>query len=144
MDRNNDSFLDQPLYTRINLSHSWQHISKHGKQTLAGIKFNNYESDAGQRIQSGDIYTSRPFLTVNDYKRYEAFVKSCFEIGNNESNELGLQAQFNHQENTQNIGDRKFTGNENSFFFNSILQLVSNNKFNIFYESSGRYLKLEW
>jgi hypothetical protein len=119
-DANKDGFIDMPLGNQINLLQRWDYQGKneHSQfgygvmdETIRGGQMEYFTSE-----NPGDYYS-----TFIHSRKYQAFAKNgiMFE---RPATSLGMISYFSRYEQSARIGEKNFTGSQNSFYNNLIFQ----------------------
>lgn len=126
MDGNNDSFIDQPLFTQQHFLNRWKYDSGKRVESMFGIRYH------GDDRQGGDIRFNETYdkLTTNYYgigintKRIEAFTKTSLGFYGKEYKSMGLQVSAIHHDQTGYYGLNEYTGEEQTLYTNLIYQNI--------------------
>ncbi len=120
-DRNNDRFLDMPVYTHINVFNRWKYT---GKKRMMQIMYKIVD----ERKQSGQTAFNYPqdFGTQNAYgiglntRQYEVFVKNGFIMPQHPGRSLGILGKANYYRFNAYFGNREYNALQRSTWLNAI------------------------
>lgn len=122
VDKNDDSFLDQPKMNQINLFNRWKYDDNHIHAQL-GIKILNEERIGGQLSYDPSI----PNNLSNGYginintNRYEVFTKTAYLFKRPGTN-FGLINSFIHHRQNSIFGLQNYNAIENNYYGNLMFQ----------------------
>jgi len=120
IDHNNDSFLDKPKVSMINLQNRWKYQGEIF-ESVTGVRALVEDRKGGQE----------QFFKNNDVKyygikvktqRYEAFTKNGFIFSDEPFSSLGTILAFTHHKQSSIFGKRSYDGEQNSFYANILYQ----------------------
>jgi outer membrane receptor for ferrienterochelin and colicins len=124
IDLNGDRFLDIPLVRQYNLFNRWHYTNGSTTEGQFGVKALMEDRQGGQINFNYD----RDFGTGNAYgigistKQLEVFSKNGFMFPDKEYKSIGIMTNARYQKQDSYFGNRKYNGEEKSFYFNGIWQ----------------------
>lgn len=127
IDHNGDNFLDDPVFTQVNLFNRWNYRSEK-MEGMFGVKFLNEQRKGGQV----DYYSSSEPDAGNLYgteiktNRFEAFSKTGFFLNRPESSIGWINSYIFHDMNTF-FGTNTYDGLQHHFYSNLMLQTYLGN-----------------
>jgi hypothetical protein len=126
IDHNNDNFLDDPVFTQVNLFNRWNYHSDKMEGQF-GIKYLNEARKGGQV----DYYSDEPgagelYGTEIKTNRLEAFSKTGFFLNRPESSIGWINSYIYHDMNTFS-GLNTYNGTQHHYYSNLMLQTYINN-----------------
>jgi outer membrane receptor for ferrienterochelin and colicin len=126
IDHNNDNFLDDPVFTQVNLFNRWNYRSEK-MEGMFGVKFLNEARKGGQV----DYYSDEPgagelYGTEIKTNRLEAFSKTGFFLQRPESSIGWINSYIYHDMNTF-FGKNNYNGKQHHYYSNLMLQTYINN-----------------
>lgn len=133
-DRNNDGFLDLPKYRQLNALNRWKYEGKKF-ETQFGIRVldeNRFGGQLDYQTTNFGKSNEKPTENNNAYgvemntRRIEGWAKLGFFLGKNVS--FGNQITANYHELSQVWGRKFYTGKEEYFFYNGILDWTISDK----------------
>ena len=123
VDRNDDGFLDGPVYHSVNFFNRWRYTGDNRMAQImlkvvddsrrAGQTGFNFDEDFGQQQRYG--------IGI-DTRQYELIVKNGFLFENDAFKSVGVIAKLNHYQLDTYFGNRKYVGTQNSAYLNVIFQ----------------------
>ncbi len=122
-DGNQDGFLDDPLYTQINLFNRWDYHAGNFEFQF-GIKALTENRKGGQmNFDHSQPAANQPGVYGIGIKneRFEAFLKTGF-IFHRPATSLGIQQQFTRHTIHSEFGQRYYHAEENSYYLNALFQ----------------------
>lgn len=131
-DKNNNGFLDDPMYTQYNFFNRWDYDQENFELQF-GIKALKEERQGGQL----GFYPEKPRDTLNGYgievltERYESFLKTGF-IFNRPATSLGIQQQVIYHDLQSYFGLRDFNAQQFSYYGNVLFQSYIDNTQHMF------------
>ncbi|HIA11009.1 MAG TPA: TonB-dependent receptor [Flavobacteriales bacterium] len=134
MDRNGDSFIDNPIGNNLILMNRWKFDNQKGLRVRFGLKGLYYDNNGGQMdyVRERDQFTTNYYGLKIETNRYEAFFKSGYVFPNNKYKSIGLQLSGSYHDQNSHFGLRRYTGNQKSFYSNLIYQSIIGNTNNVF------------
>jgi outer membrane receptor for ferrienterochelin and colicin len=127
LDHNGDTFLDDPMFTQVNLFNRWNYYSDK-MEGMFGVKFLNEERKGGQV----DYYSAEDPVQKNLYgteistNRLEAFSKTGFFLNRPESSIGWINSYIYHDMNSF-FGNNIYDAREHNFYSNLMLQTYIRN-----------------
>ncbi len=127
LDHNHDGFLDDPVFTQVNLFNRWSYRSEK-MEGMFGAKFLTEDRKGGQM----DYYTTQEPHTDSLYgtevktNRFEAFSKTGFFLNRPESSIGWINSYIYHDMNAF-FGHNKYDATEHNFYSNLMLQTYIKN-----------------
>ena len=126
IDHNNDNFLDDPIFTQVNLFNRW-HYHSEKMEGMFGVKYLNEERKGGQV----DYYSNEPgakdlYGTEIKTNRLEAFSKTGFFLKRPETSIGWINSYIFHDMNTY-FGNNKYDGLQHHFYSNLMFQTYISN-----------------
>ena len=122
-DGNKDGFLDDPLYTQINVFNRWDYNSERFEFKF-GIKGLSENRKGGQidfdHKRPGEEQPGVYGIGIKN-ERFEAFLKTGF-IFQRPATSLGIQQQFTRHNIHSDIGPRYYHAEEKSYYLNALFQ----------------------
>ncbi len=127
LDKNNDGFLDIPLYTQFNLINRWKYQSELWMAQF-GVKA-LYENRLGGQtaFDSGLKGSSIIYGFGSDTKRFEVFSKTARLFPQTPYRGLGLILNAQLHDNTSFFGLRNYSGKQGTVYANLIYQDIIGN-----------------
>lgn len=122
-DLNNDSFLDQPLVSQINIFNRWKYAHKQLRLRF-GLKYLKENRQGGQLNFNPDENRD----TLNGYgievntNRYEGFLKAGYIFKHRTQTSLGFQNQVVLHEQTSFFGLNNYNATQFSYYGNLMFQ----------------------
>ena len=117
-DHNHDGFLDQPLFTQVNVLNRWKYQSEKMVSQF-GVKYLFDEKIGGQggehKTMSHQLYQAN-----QTNKKAEIFGKTAFFLGNNKS--IGLIGNYSLHDLSSVWGINSYKAQQNYAYFNAIFQ----------------------
>ncbi|MCB9202513.1 MAG: TonB-dependent receptor [Flavobacteriales bacterium] len=128
-DRNNDSFIDNPLSKQLNIMNiiKYDGTSKNGIFSKTGFQATIDEKEGGQK-QYFSIPRNNAFygLTQNN-KHFQIWNKTAYNFKNKPYKSIGFMNKY-YSTNTDNLyGNRAYTGKENYFLSQIVFQNIFKN-----------------
>jgi outer membrane receptor for ferrienterochelin and colicins len=123
VDKNDDSFLDQPMMNQLNLFNRWKYEDGKNIHAQLGIKILNEERIGGQL----NYDPSKPNNISNGYginintNRYEVFTKTAYLFKNPGTN-IGFINSFIHHRQNSIFGLKNYDAIENNYYGNLMFQ----------------------
>jgi len=122
LDNNQDSFLDLPKTSQINLFNKWRYEYKNKFVTQFGVKYLTEERNGGQIGFDKEVNTNNGLYGIGiDTKRYEVFAKAGIPLSKPENSIGFLVNTSGHNQNTF-FGNNIYDGSNRSFYSNIIYQ----------------------
>ncbi len=126
LDHNNDGFLDDPVFTQVNLFNRWSYRSDK-MEGMWGVKYLNEDRKGGQL----DYYSNEPgskdlYGTEIKTDRLEAFSKTGFFLNRPESSIGWINSYIYHDMNSF-FGLNTYDGTQHHYYTNLMLQTYINN-----------------
>ncbi len=126
IDHNGDTFLDDPVFTQVNLFNRWNYHSEK-MEGMFGVKFLN-ESRKGGQV---DYYSDEPasgelYGTEIETNRLEAFSKTGFFLKRAESSIGWINSYIYHDMNSF-FGLNTYDGTQHQYYSNLMLQTYVSN-----------------
>lgn len=126
IDHNGDTFLDDPVFTQVNLFNRWNYHSEK-MEGMFGVKFLN-ESRKGGQV---DYYSDEPasgelYGTEIETNRLEAFSKTGFFLKRAESSIGWINSYIYHDMNSF-FGLNTYDGTQHQYYSNLMLQTYISN-----------------
>lgn len=127
LDHNHDGFLDDPIFTQVNLFNRWSYYSDK-MEGMFGAKFLTEERKGGQL----DFYTTNEPASDSVYgtdvktNRFEAFSKTGFFLKRAESSIGWINSYIYHNINSF-FGNNVYDALEHNFYSNLMLQTYIRN-----------------
>jgi outer membrane receptor for ferrienterochelin and colicins len=118
-DNNNDSFLDQPLKSQINLFNRWRYVNNQFRARL-GIKYLTEDRQGGQMTFDPD----KERTTENGYgigvktNRYEGIFKMGYVFKSRSNTNIGFQNQLISHDQVSYFGLNNYNANQLSYYSN--------------------------
>ncbi len=133
IDRNGDSFMDNPVGNNIVLMNRWKFDNQKGLRMRFGVKGLYYDTKGGQMDYNHNLIldTTNYGLAIQT-NRYEAFLKVGYVFPKNKYKSIGLQLSGSLHDQYSHFGLRQYVGDQKSFYSNLIYQSIignTNNKF---------------
>ena len=127
LDHNNDAFLDDPIFTQVNLFNRWNYHSEK-MEGMFGVKFLNEERKGGQvdYYSTGEPSTNNLYGTEIKTNRFEAFSKTGFFLKRAESSIGWINSYIYHDMNSF-FGLNAYDGTQHHYYSNLMLQTYINN-----------------
>ena len=121
-DHNNDGFLDEPLYTQLQLSNRWKFTNHKGFMFHAGINLLTEERLGGQTGFERDMLpvATNPYGILIENDRIEGYFKSGY-VWPNQRTAIAVLSNFSTHETTSFYGINHYNATENRFYANTIL-----------------------
>lgn len=126
MDKNNDSFLDNPIGSNLMALNRWQFHNKKGWEGQFGIKSVYLDNKAGQ---SGKFLENhqQPYEVDMTTERLEIWSKTGHVFKDKPYQSIGLQVSGIVHKQEFGFGNRKYNGRENTLYGNLIFQSIIGN-----------------
>lgn len=127
LDKNNDNFLDIPLYTQYNFINRWKYQSENW-MTQFGVKALYENRIGGQTNFTSNLKGSSVVYGFgSDTKRFEFFSKTARLFPQTPYRGLGLILNAQIHDNTSYFGLRNYTGKQGTVYGNLIYQDILGN-----------------
>ncbi len=122
IDRNDDSFLDQPKVKQINVFNRWKYDGKHIHAQF-GVKLLGEERKGGQLHfdESQPVDNNNGYGINIDTKRYEVFTKTAYLFDRPKTN-IGFINTFIHHRQHSFFGLNKYDAKEDNYYGNLMFQ----------------------
>lgn len=120
LDHNNDSFLDKPKVSMLNLQNRWKYQGEI-YESVSGIRALVEDREGGQKGFFSNNNSDYYGIEVKT-QRYEAFTKNGFIFNEEPFTSLGTIAAFTHHKQESTYGKRFYNGEQNSFYTNILYQ----------------------
>jgi len=149
IDRNKDSFLDNPKSWTGNFMNRWVYDNHDKGHIQFGVGYLQDNKEGGQReyYKADDSLKPNYYAIGVDFKQYSAFLKSGFFIGSGGYKSIGIVCSFNRVELNSKYGLNTYDGIQNSAYLNVIYQSMfgnTNHKFStgagLMYDNYAQYL----
>lgn len=123
-DRNDDGFLDSPLGRDFIAVNRWKYQNKNGWQGQLGFKVNHINRTGGELRFNADTdeLSNEIWGSVNETRRYEAWMKLGKVFSEELNQSFGLQVSAMTHDQDLNFGLREYDGSQNNLFANLIFQ----------------------
>jgi len=126
MDRNDDTFVDEPLYQQYSAMNRW-HFQGQKAEAQIGAKFLYEDREAGQLGGHSNEITVHPYLVNIRTTHAEAFLKNGYFFDNKPNQSLGYQIDGSWHKQEGVYGHRLYNGTQGSLFGNMIFQTLLKN-----------------
>lgn len=126
-DKNNDSFLDMPLQSQINVMNRWQYTdTQKGFVSFINLKFLNDEKQMGQVDfnPESDKFTTNFWASEIDTQRYEISAKFGYVNPEVPWQSLGIQTAFSSHKQASYFGIKQYDITHNSLYANAIYNSI--------------------
>ncbi|HYC28597.1 MAG TPA: TonB-dependent receptor, partial [Chitinophagaceae bacterium] len=125
MDRNDDTFIDDPLYQQYSAFNRWHFQNDHAEAQI-GARFLYDNREAGQ--VGHNIETLHHPYKINIKSTHaEAFLKNGYFFADKPDQSVGYQVDGSWHRQEALYGAREYNGTQGSLFGNVIFQTVFNN-----------------
>lgn len=135
-DSSNDGFLDQPTGNQINAAYllNYNDLEDSGLGTHFGISFVKDERFGGQVAFNNKLAASEQnaYGVGIDLSRFEIWNKTGYMFKGKPYQSIGWMNQFTTHQQDSFFGNRKYWGNQNTFYSNLVFESIignTNNKF---------------
>jgi outer membrane receptor for ferrienterochelin and colicins len=126
IDHNNDSFLDDPVFTQVNLFNRWNYHTDKVEGQL-GVKYLNEERKGGQvGYYSGEPGQGEFYGTDTKTNRLEVFTKSGFFLKRPNSS-IGWINSYNYHDMNSFFGLNTYDGKQHHYYSNLMFQTYIKN-----------------
>ncbi len=120
-DYNGDSFLDNPLIKKYNITNRYKY-EKHGvMQSQFGFSFMQEQREGGQMGYFSDNPTGFYGLGINT-NRFEANAKTGFFISQESDATIGTQVNYTYHRHDASYGNRVYDATQNTLYANVIYE----------------------
>jgi len=126
IDHNGDNFLDDPVFTQVNLFNRWN-VRTDKMEGMFGVKFLNEIRKGGQvDYFSNESFAAEYYGTEIKTNRFEAFSKTGFFLNRPETSIGWINSYIYHDMNSF-FGANTYAGTEHTFYSNLMLQTYISN-----------------
>lgn len=124
VDMNGDRFLDLPLMRQYNLFNRWHYSDGNRIEGQFGVKGLQETRQGGQTTfdYDRDFGTNNAYGFGVDTKQFEVFCKNGFLFPDKPYKSIGLMTSARYHDQSSYFGNRKYDGEQRSFYFNGIYQ----------------------
>ena len=127
MDRNGDTFIDEPLFRQYNVMNRW-HFSGDRSEAQIGGRFMYEDREAGQLMGNHtDMVIHEPYTIDISSTHAEVFLKNGYFLDNKPGQSIGYQLNGSWHRQTGLYGMRNYEGKQGSFFGNVSYQTIIRN-----------------
>lgn len=127
IDRNEDTFLDNPTGENLMLMNRWRFQGKSGWEGQFGFKALRFNNDAGQLQDIADETSDQLYRVSMQTDRLEIWGKAGYVFPGRPYQSLGLQVSSSVHDHQTNFGLNRYQGAENSLYANLIFQSIIGN-----------------
>ncbi|MEZ4738810.1 MAG: TonB-dependent receptor [Flavobacteriales bacterium] len=128
MDQNGDGFLDSPRSKRFNIMDRWMRRTERGMSQI-GVRYVIDEREGGQtketlaqpQFQDRD---TRPYIVDISNEMIDVFGKQGVVFKNDPTKSIGFLFAGRKHDVTSIFGDRKYTGEQQSFYGSAVYQML--------------------
>ena len=125
LDHNNDSFLDDPMFTQVNLFNRWNYHSDKF-EGMFGVKFMTEERKGGQ-LGYFDSNEPAGFYGIKiNTNRFEIFSKTGFFL-NRPATSIGWINSYNYHDMNSFFGLNTYMGTQHNYYSNLMFQTYIRN-----------------
>lgn len=121
IDHNNDSFLDKPKVSMLNLQNRWKYQGEIF-ESVTGVRALVEDRKGGQEQFFKNNDAANYYGIKVKTQRYEAFTKNGFIFSEEPFSSLGTILAFTHHKQNSDYGKRSYDGEQNSFYANILYQ----------------------
>ncbi|MEL6671139.1 MAG: TonB-dependent receptor [Bacteroidota bacterium] len=128
-DRNQDGFLDRPLFQRLIGLHRWKYIGKKAWRFQAGVKGTYASQQGGQLAFDPDLHQpGEDFWGMTGLnQRLEGFAKLGRIFPHKPWQSFGFQLSGSHHEQATRLGGRRYLAQHQSLYANFLYQSIFHN-----------------
>ncbi|MCX7798474.1 MAG: TonB-dependent receptor [Melioribacter sp.] len=119
MDKNGDSFYDNPNFTTYNFMQRWDLYTDNGWESKFGIQFVKDEK-FNENINLLNQQNHYKYSTNSD--QFYIYAKTGYIFPNSTNKSLGIQISYNIYKNKSLFGLKNYSGKENTAYLNFIYQ----------------------
>jgi outer membrane receptor for ferrienterochelin and colicins len=120
IDKNNDSFIDKPKVSMLNIQNRWKYEGE-VFESVTGARALIENREGGQKGYFNGNNANFYGIKVKT-QRFEAFTKNGFIFSDEPFSSLGTIVSFTHHKHESNYGKRLYNGEQNSFYTNILYQ----------------------
>ncbi len=126
IDDNENTFLDVPLGTQVNLINRWNYEVDHKVHLQFGLHFLNEERRGGQKDfnKSTDYGTENAYGLGVDTRKIQGFFKGGYAIPDSEHSSVAAMATGTIYDQSSFFGLNTYDGNQNSFNASLLYQTI--------------------
>ncbi len=126
IDHNNNTFLDTPLGTQINLLNRWNHEVDHKRHVQFGVHVLNDNRYGGQTFfdRKTDKGTTNAYGTEIETTRLQGFMKSGFFLPNTLESSIGLMGVVTYYDQNSYFGLNRYSGEQINLYSNIVYQSI--------------------
>ena len=121
-DMNNDSFMDMPRSKTFNIMQRWKYANGEGFESQIGFQYVNDKKNGGNQ---GDFVSANPsakYLFSLNQENINIYGKAGYVFLDSDYRSFGFQWSLSKYKNSSRFGNRLYTGDEKSGYFNFIYQ----------------------
>lgn len=119
-DINDDSFMDMPKAQTFNIMQRWKYSEGEGLESQLGFQYVNDKKDGGTLEKSNPV--NNGFIFSVNQENLNIYGKTGYVFPDNENKSFGIQWSLNKYSNSSRFGNRLYTGDQKSGYFNFIYQ----------------------
>lgn len=140
-DNNNDTFMDVPKGKQINVLNRWDYRGIDNMHIAFGLRLMYDDKEGGQIAE-----VSNPYKAILETKQLEFFSKLGKVFPSKPYKSVALMSSYRFHDQKANFGEglsiveKKYTGEQNSLYFNFIYQSIIGNTFHKIKMGSSFYL----
>jgi outer membrane receptor for ferrienterochelin and colicins len=127
MDRNDDTFIDDPLFRQYNVMNRWHYEGKNSEAQIGG-RFMYEDREGGQLMgMHTDMVIHEPYTIDITSTHAEVFLKNGYFFEGKPDQSIGYQLNGSWHRQTGQYGLRSYEGKQGSFFGNVAFQTILRN-----------------
>lgn len=123
-DNNKDKFSDMPTFNTLNIMQRWQLVGLNGWESQLGFQFVNDEKEGGTFNPNDSNPTFTEYRYNNKNRLLNIYGKTGYVFPDNGFKTFGFQWSLTNYNSVSTFGNKYYSGNEKTGYFNFIYQSI--------------------